>query len=193
MPACFQRVIDAIIRELEMEMEVGAYLDDIVGSDKSKEENIIRAVKLIHKLTFYKIIINQKKSYFACQVMPTLGYIVDGKGIHLHPSKIEGITNLSFPTTSTQMKSFLGMCNFARNILKYYAQKVAPLDAVSLQKTITPNEKLLASFEASKQAVINAATIVTEDPTETNHCLPCQRVNIQRQGYHLSYTVIIRC
>jgi hypothetical protein len=64
------------------------------------------------------------------------------------------------------MKSFLGMCNFARSSLKNYAQKVAPLDAVSLQKTITPNVKLLASFEAAKQAVINAATIVTEDPTK---------------------------
>jgi hypothetical protein len=52
----------------------------------------------------------------------------------------------------------VGMCNFARNSLKNYAQKVAPLDAVSPQKTITPNEKLLASLEAAKQAVINAAT-----------------------------------
>jgi hypothetical protein len=142
MPASVQRVIDAIIRELQMEKEVGAYLDDIMGSDSTKE--------IIDKLTFYKIVINQKKSYFACQVMPTLGYIFDGKGIHLYPSKIEGITNLSFPTTSTQMKSFLGMCNFARNSLKNYAQKVAPLDAVSLQKTIVPNELLLKAFDDAK-------------------------------------------
>jgi hypothetical protein len=109
MPACFQRVIDAIIRELKMEDEMAGYLDDILASDFTKEENIIRAVTVINKLTFYKIIINQKKSYFACQTMPTLGYVVDGTGIHLHPSKIEGIINLSFPRSSTQMKSFLGM------------------------------------------------------------------------------------
>jgi hypothetical protein len=84
MPACFQRVIDAIIRELQMEKEVGAYLDDIMGSDRNKEESVLRALKIIDKLTFYKIIINQKKSYFACQVMPTLGYIVDGKAFLQH-------------------------------------------------------------------------------------------------------------
>jgi hypothetical protein len=44
MPACFQRVIDAIIRELDIETEVGAYLDDIVGSDRNKEESILRAL-----------------------------------------------------------------------------------------------------------------------------------------------------
>jgi hypothetical protein len=64
------------------------------------------------------------------------------------------------------MKSFLGMCNFARNSLKNYAQKVAPLDAVSLQKTIVPNELLLKAFDDAKKAVINAATIVTEDPNK---------------------------
>jgi hypothetical protein len=149
-----------------MEDEMAGYLDDILASDFTKEENIIRAVTVINKLTFYKIIINQKKSYFACQTMPTLGYVVDGTGIHLHPSKIEGIINLSFPRSSTQMKSFLGMCNFARNSLKNYAEKVAPLDAVSLQKTIVPTPRLLQAFADAKQAVVNAATLVTEDHTK---------------------------
>jgi hypothetical protein len=94
--------------------------------------------------------------------MPTLGYVFDGNGIHLHPSKIKGITNLSFPASSTQMKSFLGMCNFARNALQNYAEKVAPLDAVSLQRTIVPNETLLKAFADAKRDVTNAATLVTE-------------------------------
>jgi hypothetical protein len=56
------------------------------------------------------------------------------------------------------MKSFLGMCNFARNALKNYAEKVAPLDAVSLHRTIVPNETLLKAFADAKLAVTNTAT-----------------------------------
>jgi hypothetical protein len=48
MPACFQRVIDAIIRELGMGEELSAYLDDIMGSYPSKEENIVMAVILMY-------------------------------------------------------------------------------------------------------------------------------------------------
>jgi hypothetical protein len=59
--------------------EIGAYLDDIMGSNSSKEESIVKAVAVIDKLTEYKIIINQKKSYFACQTMPILGYVVEMK------------------------------------------------------------------------------------------------------------------
>jgi hypothetical protein len=58
------------------------------------------------------------------------------------------------------------MCNFARNALKNYAEKVAPLDAVSLQRTIVPNEMLLKAFADAKLAVTNAATLVTEDRTK---------------------------
>jgi hypothetical protein len=133
-----------------MEEEIGAYLDDIMGIYSSKEESIVKAVTVIEKLTDYKIIINQKKPYFACQTMQTLGYVVGGNGIHLHPSKIEGIVNPSVPTTSTQMNGFLGMCNFARNALKNYAEKVAPLDRISLQKHISATPELLYAFEAAK-------------------------------------------
>jgi hypothetical protein len=48
MPACFQRVIDVIIRELGMEEDVAGYLDDILGSDHTKEESILRALKVIN-------------------------------------------------------------------------------------------------------------------------------------------------
>jgi hypothetical protein len=65
MPACFQRVIDAIIRELQMEKEVGAYLDDISGRDPRKEEKILRALAVIERPTYYKIIIRTLKSF--CQ------------------------------------------------------------------------------------------------------------------------------
>jgi hypothetical protein len=63
------------------------------------------------------------------------------------------------------MKGFLGMRNFARNSLKNYAEKVATLDRVSLQKHIVATPDLLKAFEAAKKAVVNAATIVPEDPT----------------------------
>jgi hypothetical protein len=58
------------------------------------------------------------------------------------------------------MKAVLGMC---RNSLKNYAEKVAPLDRISLQKHITPTPELLKAFNDAKQAVINAATVVIED------------------------------
>lgn len=136
MPAAYQRVADAIIYELKMEENLGAYFDDMLSSDPTLEACLKRAVIIVNKLTKYGIIVNQQKSYFGMKAIPALGWIVDGNGKHLHPAKVEKIRNIQFPTTSTHMKAFLGLCNFIRDSLKHWSIITAILDEVSLLKVI---------------------------------------------------------
>jgi hypothetical protein len=133
MPAAYQRVADAIIYELKMEEELGAYFDDMLSSDPSLQLSLERAVIIVDTLTRYGIIVNQKKSYFGMHSIPALGFIVDGNGKHLHPAKTAKIRNIEYPKTSTQMKSFLGLCNFIRDSLKHWSILTAVLERILTQ------------------------------------------------------------
>jgi hypothetical protein len=43
-----------------------------------------------------------------------LGYIIDERGVHVDPTKIEVIWDWPTPTTLTELCSFLGLANFYR-------------------------------------------------------------------------------
>ena len=90
MTAKFQRVMDSICEELNQQEDpwVASYVDDVMLVAPDKETCITRTVQLINILTDNKLIINSEKSQWVLQKINSLGYVVDGKGRHLHPSKV---------------------------------------------------------------------------------------------------------
>lgn len=162
MPARFQRVIEAIMREIGL--EDAAYFDDIFTSSNSIEEEVEQVVKVIDTLTRYNMIINQRKSVFCQSTVDGLGYTVDGSGIHVHASKVEAIKNWKPPKNGKEMRSFLGTANFNRKSMRHFAWHAAPLDRLRNHKAITWTDELDAAFNKIKEMVAAATVLVVEDP-----------------------------
>ena len=51
-----------------------------------------------------------------------LGHIVSENGIETNPKKIKDIINWPLPNTVTQLRSFLGFCNYYRKFIQDYAK-----------------------------------------------------------------------
>jgi hypothetical protein len=160
MPAIFQRIIDAII--LESGLEVQAYLDDALIGGHTKEECIVNTVKFIEISTKYKLIINQKKSKFVKKSVTILGYIQNGEGIKIHPSKVKAIVDWERPTTGKEVRSFMGTANWPRKLVKDIAIIGAPLDRLRMAHKVEWNDVLEKSFNGVKKAIVEAVTAVTE-------------------------------
>ena len=56
--------------------------------------------------------VNATKCSFGLREIPYLGYIISLDGVKPDPKKIQGITDLTKPQTTKEMKSLIGMIQF---------------------------------------------------------------------------------
>ncbi|GJY30751.1 hypothetical protein Tco_0414246 [Tanacetum coccineum] len=67
------------------------------------------------------------KCDFWLDSMQFLGHVIDSKGIHVDPSKIESIKNWATPTTPTEVRQFLGLSRYYRRFIKGFSLIAKPL------------------------------------------------------------------
>jgi hypothetical protein len=60
-----------------------------------------------------------------------LGYIIDERGVHVDPAKIQVIQDWLAPTTLTELRSFLGLANFYRRFVLGFSHFTWPLSQVT--------------------------------------------------------------
>ena len=60
-----------------------------------------------------------------------LGYIIDERGVHVDPAKIQVILDWPAPTTITELRSFLGLANFYRRFVLGLSHITWPLSQVT--------------------------------------------------------------
>ena len=60
-----------------------------------------------------------------------LGYIIDERGVHVDPTKIQVIRDWLAPTTLTELRSFLGLANFYHSFMLGFSHITWPLSQVT--------------------------------------------------------------
>ena len=97
-------------------------------------QDIIRKALIVLKiLTDHDLFVKPEKcSFFVTHEF--LGFIIKDGTIWMDPSKLKGILEWPAPITLTQVRSFIGFCNFYRRFIDHYSDKCAPLN-VLLKKT----------------------------------------------------------
>ncbi|GKC23413.1 putative reverse transcriptase domain-containing protein [Tanacetum coccineum] len=56
-----------------------------------------------------------------------LGHVIDSKGVHIDPSKIEAIKNWTAPTTPIEVRQFLGLAEYYRRFIEGFYLIAKPL------------------------------------------------------------------
>ena len=70
---------------------------------------------------------NANKSLFCKDEVEYLGYLITRHGIKLQPKKVEAIHNMKPPKTKKQLRSFLGLVNFYRDMTIRRSEILTPL------------------------------------------------------------------
>ena len=128
-PDIFQAIISDIMSGLEF---VRAYIDDIlIISNGTYKDHLAKIAQVFARLQNAGFRVNLRKSSFAIDKVEYLGFwLTRDDGIQPQPKKVEAIQRLQPPKTKRQLRHFLGMINYYRDMWKRCSHVLAPLTAM---------------------------------------------------------------
>ena len=131
-PDIFQEKMSELMVGLEF---ARAYIDDLlVVSKGSFDTHMIHLEKVLTRLAEAGLKINASKSHFCCDELEYLGYLINREGVRPTMKKVEAIKKIATPTTRKQLRSFIGMVNYYRDMWPKRSHLLAPLSALTSSK-----------------------------------------------------------
>jgi transposase InsO family protein len=127
-PDIFQAIMSDLLGDLEF---ARTYLDDIlIVSDGTFEDHMSKLEAVLKRLEAAGFRANVRKCYFAKDEVEYLGYQLTRNGIQPQPKKVEAILRIAPPKTKKQLRHFLGMVNFYRDVWRRRSHILAPLTSM---------------------------------------------------------------
>ena len=123
-PASFQRLMEMIFLHLK---NVIVYIDDLLIHSRSHTQHLETLEETFKRLRKAGMKISLKKCFFGSKEVSYLGFRLTPEGIKPGKDKLKAIKNATLPKNVTEIKAFLGLCNFFRTHIKNFAQVASPL------------------------------------------------------------------
>ena len=131
-PDIFQEKMNELFTGFE---NVQAYIDDLLVLTKSLfEDHLVELDSVLKKLKRAGLKINASKSFFAQEELEYLGYWITREGILPIKKKIEAILKIARPTSRKELRSFIGLINYFRDMSKRRSEILAPLTKLTSEK-----------------------------------------------------------
>ena len=105
-----------------------AYIDDLLVNINGNFEDHLNKVQIVLKeLKADGFKINAAKSFFARDQLQYLGFRITRQGIMPLPDKVQAIKDIAVPTNKKQLRSFIGVINYYRDMWKHRSDILTPL------------------------------------------------------------------
>ncbi|GKB02351.1 putative reverse transcriptase domain-containing protein [Tanacetum coccineum] len=139
--------------------------DGIPNSDKKEHEEHLKAI--LELLKKEKLYAKFSKCEFWILKVQFLGYVIDSRGIHVDPAKIESIKDWASPKTPTEIRQFLGLAGYYRRFIEGFS-KIAKSMTKLTQKGIKFDwgEKEENAFQLIKQKLCSAPILALPEGSE---------------------------
>nr|GEX81014.1 putative reverse transcriptase domain-containing protein [Tanacetum cinerariifolium] len=133
------------------------FMDDILIYSKDEKEHEEHLKAILELLKGEKLYAKFLKCEFWISKVQFLGYVIDNRGIHVDPTKIECIKDWASPKTPTEIRQFLGLAGYYRRFIEGFS-KIAKSMTKLTQKGIKFDwgEKEENAFQLIKQKLCSA-------------------------------------
>ena len=128
-PDVFQEKMSELFDGFEY---VRAYIDDLLILTKdSFKDHLEKLEEVLKRVREAGLKVNAPKSFFARSELEYLGYMITREGIKPIPKKIEAIQRIAQPKTPKELRSFIGVVNYYRDMWIRRSHVLAPLAALT--------------------------------------------------------------
>ena len=160
----FQKIITEQIRHIPGVLNIS---DDVIVFGKTQADHDESLHAVFRKFAAVNLTLNKNKCEFNKSSLTFFGFVFSDKGIAPDPNKIEAINNAPPPTSTSAVRSFLGMATYCAKFIPNYSDVSEPLR--QLTKKDAPfkwEQQHQQSFTSIKQLLTSADVMAYFDPSK---------------------------
>ena len=139
------------------------YLDDILVPGHSFHQQLANLRLVLKRLREAKLKLSTKKCALFQREVKYLGHIVSEEGISPDPGKVEAVKSRPRPNTSTEIKSFLGLCSYYRRFVPSFADIAHPLHQCATVPSFQWTAEAEDAFQKLKLALTETPILTYPD------------------------------
>lgn len=143
------------------------FLDDLILAANSLDD-MLRKLKLVFdRLIKYNLTLDPAKTKIMVEKANFLGFKISQEGITPSDQNITKINRCPTPKTIRQLKRFLGMTNYFRNLINNYSELTNPLTQLT-QKGVKFNwsSECDQAFNKLQEIILNEPLVKPPDPNK---------------------------
>ncbi|KAM9957125.1 hypothetical protein ACTFIR_003862 [Dictyostelium discoideum] len=145
-----------------------AYVDDIIIFSDTIEDHYNHIIRVLSKLEANQIYLTKDKAKFFQSEVVFLGHTVSMDGIKVKESKVDSISQIEYPRTIKEVRSFLGAVNFYRKFIPNYSDLTFRLTELTKSKEkIVVTDEIKKDIDILKNALANAPILSKPDSSKT--------------------------
>lgn len=114
-PACFQLMMDRLIDGLDE--SAAAYIDDLIIFSSSWSDHLLHVHQVLERLKAEGLTVKPKKCHFGNREYNYLGHCVGNGLVKPAQSKLDALEAVTTPTTKRQVRAFLGLAGYYRQLI----------------------------------------------------------------------------
>ena len=154
-PDIFQERMSYLMEGLEF---ARTYLDDLLCLTKGSFDTHLEHIEeILIRLRNANLKVNASKSTFCRTEINYLGYVVTREGIKPQPKKLEAIMKIAQPENVREVRRFLGMVQYYRDLWQHRSHILAPLTELTGKKKNAKfnwTDECQAAFEQTKKLLM---------------------------------------
>ncbi|GJV87962.1 putative reverse transcriptase domain-containing protein [Tanacetum coccineum] len=154
-PAVFMDLMNRVCKPY-LDKFVIVFIDDILIYSKDEREHEEHLKAILELLKKEKLYAKFSKCEFWIPKVQFLGHVIDSRGIHVDPAKIESIKDWASPKTPTEIRQFLGLAGYYRRFIEGFL-KIAKYAKLTLKgiKAAVLMQKRESDCYASRQLKVH--------------------------------------
>nr|GEV50505.1 putative reverse transcriptase domain-containing protein [Tanacetum cinerariifolium] len=132
-PAIFMDLMNRVCKPY-LDKFVIVFIDDILMYSKNEQEHGEHLKLILELLKRERLYAKFSKCEFWIPRVQFLDHMIDSRGIHVDPAKIESIKDWASPKTPTEIRQFLGLAGYYRRFIEGFSKIAKPMTKLTQKK-----------------------------------------------------------
>ncbi len=140
-----------------------AYIDNIVIYSSSFHEHLAHISTVLDRLSKAYLTVKMSKCSWCYYTFDFLGFCIGNGKISIPSARVAPFSSLSRPITKSQLRSFLGLCNFYSRFISNFSQIVSPLNSLlrrTSPDTLPWSDDLDSTFHSIITSIVNHSALI---------------------------------